>query len=77
MCYLAEFGQSDVYSSPESSAQVGGAGEDVTQVLVPHELPASLLDQLLHLEDGRTRELLYTVYCVFTFTAKNHQTTKM
>lgn len=49
VCYLAEFGQSDVYSSPESSAQVGGAGEDVTQPLAPHELPAFLHDQPLHL----------------------------
>lgn len=28
--YLAEFGQSDMDTSPEPSAQIGGAGEDVT-----------------------------------------------
>lgn len=35
--------------SPEACAQVGRAGEDVTQPLIPHELPSSLLDQTLHL----------------------------
>lgn len=53
VCYLAKVGQSDVHSSPKSSTQVRGAGQDVSQALVPHELPASLLNQLLHLEDGR------------------------
>lgn len=50
-CYLAHQGQFDVDPSPEPSAQVGGAGEDVTEPLVPHELPASLLDQTLHLRE--------------------------
>lgn len=45
---------------PEPSAQVGGAGEDVTKPLIPHKLPASLLDQTLHL---RGREI--ATQCVF------------
>lgn len=36
-------------TGPESSSQVGGARQDVAEPLVPHELPASLLDQPLHL----------------------------
>ena len=36
-------------ASPQPSAQVGGASEDVTQTLIPHKLPPSLLDQTLHL----------------------------
>lgn len=43
-------------SSPESCPQVGGAGEDVTEPLVPHELPASLLDQMLHLRGRQETE---------------------
>lgn len=42
--YLAEVGQTDMHTSPEPSAKVRGAGEDITQTLVPHELPSSLLD---------------------------------
>lgn len=47
---LAEAGQVDVYTGPEPSAQVGGAGQDVAQPLAPHELPAPLHDPILHLE---------------------------
>lgn len=47
--YPGEKGQLDVHARPQPGAQVGGAGEDVAQPLVPHELPAALLDQLLHL----------------------------
>lgn len=47
--YLAEQRQLDVHAGPESCAQVGGASQDVAQPLVPHELPALLLDQALHL----------------------------
>lgn len=53
MCYLAQQGQFDVDPGPEPGAQVGGAGEDVAEPLVPHELPPFLLDQTLHL--GRRR----------------------
>lgn len=38
-----------MHAGPEASAEVRGAGEDVAQTVVPHELPASLLNQLLHL----------------------------
>lgn len=42
--YLAEQWQLDVDTCPQPGAQVGGAGQDVAQPLIPHELPASLLD---------------------------------
>lgn len=47
--YLAEVGQLDVNASTQASAQVRRTGEDVAQALVPHELPALLHDQPLHL----------------------------
>ena len=53
--YLAELRQAHVHARPEAGAQVGGTGEDVAQVLVPHEFPAPLLDQMLHLV-GVTRQ---------------------
>lgn len=49
LSYLAQQGQFDMDPGPEACAQVRGAGEDVAEPLVPHELPASLLDQTLHL----------------------------
>lgn len=49
LSYPGQKGQLDVYASPEPGAQVGRAGEDVPQALVPHELPATLLNELLHL----------------------------
>lgn len=48
--YPAEDGQANMHPGPESGAEVGRAGEDVSQTLVPHELPASLLNELLHLK---------------------------
>lgn len=47
--YLAQVGQADVDPGPQARAQVGRAGQDVPQALVPHELPAPLVDQLFHL----------------------------
>lgn len=38
-----------MHARPEASAEVGRTCEDVAQTLVPHELPASLLDEFLHL----------------------------
>ena len=59
-CYLAQQGQFDVDPGPEPCAQVRGAGEDVTEPLVPHELPASLLDQTLHLKrEGNTMRVCF------------------
>lgn len=42
--YPGEKGNLHVHAGPEPGAQVGGAGEDVAQALVPHELPATLLN---------------------------------
>lgn len=47
--YLAELGQLDVDSGAQPRAQVGGTGQHVPETLVPHELPAPLLDQPFHL----------------------------
>lgn len=49
VCYLAEFRQAYVHARPEAGAQVGGTCEDVAQALIPHEFPASLLNQVFHL----------------------------
>ena len=51
MVYLAQDGQTDVDPRPQAGAQVGRAGQDVAQALVPHELPSPLVDQLLYLEN--------------------------
>lgn len=51
--YPAEDRQTNMHTSSESSAEVRGAGEDVAQTLIPHELPTSLLNELLHLEVKR------------------------
>lgn len=53
--YLAKERQAHVDSSSQSSAQVGGASQDVAQVLIPHEFPASLLNQLLNLGEHNPR----------------------
>lgn len=47
--YLAEFRQAYVHACPEAGAQVGWTCEDVAQALIPHEFPASLLNQVFHL----------------------------
>lgn len=46
---LAQVRQLDMHASTQSGAQVGRAGEHVTQVLVPHEGVASFLEDLLNL----------------------------
>lgn len=46
---LADVGQLDVHAGAQPCAQVGGAGEHVTQVLVPHELMTLVLEQALDL----------------------------
>lgn len=57
--YLAKHWQFDVDPGPETCAQVGWAGQDVTQVLVPHELPASLLNEMLHLTGNQARSKVF------------------
>lgn len=44
LSYPAEEGQANMHASPEPSTEVRGAGENVAQTLIPHELPASLLN---------------------------------
>lgn len=53
---LAEVGQLDVHAGPQPGAQVGRTGEHVAQVLVPHELVAALLEQVLDLREGEEGE---------------------
>lgn len=45
----AEFGQFYVDTTTQASAQVGGASEDVAQVLIPHEAVVVLLEHFLNL----------------------------
>lgn len=47
---LADVGQLDVHAGAQPGAQVGRTGEHVAQVLVPHELVAALLEQVLDLQ---------------------------
>lgn len=53
--YLAEQGQLDVDPCSQTCAQVGGTCKDIAKSLVPHELPALLLDQTLHLKHITTQ----------------------
>lgn len=47
MC--AQLGQLDVDTTPQACAQVGGAGQNETKMLVPHESMVVLLENLLNL----------------------------
>lgn len=47
---LAQVGQLDVDTCPQPRAQVGGAGEDIAQVRVPHELIVLRLEECFNLE---------------------------
>lgn len=47
--HLAEARQFNMHACTKACAQVRRAGEDITQMLIPHELPAFLLNQPLHL----------------------------
>lgn len=46
----AEFRQFDMDTTTQTGAKVGGASEDVSQVLIPHEAMVVLLEHLLNLE---------------------------
>lgn len=52
----AELGQLDVHAAAQAGSQVRGAGQDVAQMLVPHEAVVVLLEDLLNLagkKEGR------------------------
>ena len=55
---LPQVGQLDVYTCPQSGAQVGWACEDVAQVRIPHELIVLGLEESfdLKVEKGELRE---------------------
>ena len=55
---FAQVGQLHVHTGTQTGAQVGWAGEDVAQVLVPHEFMFPLLEQGLNL-NTRTRMIRY------------------
>ncbi|EDM08203.1 rCG54354 [Rattus norvegicus] len=56
--------QLHVHASAQPGAQVGGAGEHVAQVLVPHEGVTSLLEDLLNLRRGEgTRSWVPNAVC--------------
>lgn len=50
---LAQVGQLDVHTCPQSCAQVRRAGEDVAQVRVPHELVVLRLEESFNLQVRR------------------------
>lgn len=54
---FAHVGQLDVHTSAQAGAQVRRAGEDVAQVLVPHERVVSLLEQALDLKHNQVDEV--------------------
>jgi len=54
-------GDLDMHASTETGSQVGGAGQDVTKMLGPHELPAFLSNVLLHLLETVTESLEHTL----------------
>ena len=45
----AQLGQLDVHATTQTSSQVGGAGQHVAKMLVPHEAVVVLLESLLNL----------------------------
>jgi len=47
MC--AQLGQLDVHTTTQAGTQIGGAGQDVAEMLVPHEAVVVLLGDLLNL----------------------------
>jgi len=49
---FAHVWQLHMHTCTQASAQVGWAGEDVTQVLIPHERMALLLEQVLNLNNS-------------------------
>ena len=54
MC--AQLGQLDVDTTTQAGTQVGGAGQDVAEMLVPHEAVIVLLENLLNLADKKKGE---------------------
>lgn len=54
---FAHIGQLDMHPSTQASAQVRWAGEDVAQVLVPHEGMAFFLEQVLNLKHNQINEV--------------------
>lgn len=51
-----------MHTSPEPGAEVRGAGEDVAQMLIPHEFPTSLLNKMLHLKVNRKDYLYFRLF---------------
>ena len=54
----AELGELDVHAAAQAGSQVGGAGEHVAQMLVPHEAVVVALEDRLDLEDKRRRNAI-------------------
>lgn len=53
---LAEFGQFNMDTTTQASAQVGGASEDEAQMLIPHEAMVVFLKHFLNLELERKEQ---------------------
>lgn len=52
----AQLGQLDVDATTQAGTQVGGAGKNVADMLVPHEAVVVLLEDLLNLADKKEQE---------------------
>lgn len=63
----AELGKLDVDATAQAGAQVGWAGEDVAQVLVPHEAVVVLLEDLLDLWKSQLVTIFIHCFCFFSF----------
>ncbi len=54
----AELGQLDVHTTTQTGSQVGGAGQDVAEMLVPHESVVVLLEDRLNLTSEEGSEII-------------------
>lgn len=51
LCVCAQLGQLDVDAATQPGPQVGGTGQDVAQMLAPHETMVVLFENLLDLAE--------------------------
>lgn len=54
---FAHVGQLNVHTCTQAGAQVGGTGEDVAQVLIPHECMAPIFEQAFNLQRAKITTL--------------------
>lgn len=60
---LAQLGQLDMDSTTQASTQIGGAGQDVAEMLVPHKAMVVFLEDLLNLfSHGKIGQNVFFTY---------------